>query len=300
LPIRTAYVYSYLFIWHGLVKNHLLNKLMNKNAEQIKYWNGSAGAGWVETYPAIDRLLEPLSSVALNHVNLQDGHNVIDIGCGCGSTSLKLAEGGARVRGVDLSAPMIAEANRRALAIPNVQFSVADASVEAYLPHNELVFSRFGVMFFADPITAFANIRTALAPNGELVFLCWQSQMVNPWIAIPGEIVQGLLPEATPIDPTAPGPFLLADKVRLCEVLGAAGFNDISVVSVEKALTVGADLAEAMAFHSRIGPLSRFIAEQHGEAREQAIAAVSDALSPFVSDNGVQMKGAAWLVTATV
>jgi SAM-dependent methyltransferase len=278
----------------------MANNLMSENSEQIEYWNGSAGAGWVETYPVIDRLLEPLSSVAVGRANPRDGQNVIDVGCGCGSTSMKLAECGASVRGVDISAPMVAEASRRALDMPNVQFNVADASVETYTPNHELIFSRFGVMFFADPIAAFANIRTALAPKGRLVFLCWQSPLANPWIAIPGKIVQGLSPEAPPTDPLAPGPFSLADDTRLHHVLGSAGFNDISVDSVEKELTLGADLAEAMAFQSRIGPLSTFIAEQQGEVREQAITAVNDALSPYLTDDGVRMKGAAWLVTATV
>ncbi len=272
---------------------------MTDNTEQIAYWNGSAGASWVESYPIIDRLLEPLSSAALDRAAASAGQRVIDVGCGCGSTSIQLAETGAQVRGVDISAAMVEEANQRASKLPNLSFDEADASIETYEASHDLVFSRFGVMFFADPVAAFANIRTALSDRGRLVFLCWQSPMANPWIAIPGQIVQALQPPAEAPDPYAPGPFSLAEEAHLRSVLADAGFGQISVESVDRELTMGADLDETMVFQTRIGPLSTYLAEHDAEEGQQAVNAVRDALAPFESSEGVRMVAAAWLVTAS-
>jgi len=271
---------------------------MNDNTEQIAYWNGSAGANWVESYPIIDSLLEPLSTAAIERANAEAGERVIDVGCGCGSTSIRLAESGATVRGIDISAAMVEEANRRASAIPNLSFDEADASVEPYEAEHALVFSRFGVMFFADPVAAFANLRTALAPGGRMVFLCWQTPMVNPWVAIPGQIVQALQPPAEAPDPYAPGPFSLAEEGHLRTVLTEAGFGEVSVESVDREITMGANLDETMAFQSRIGPLSSYLAENDPEAGQQAVSAVRDALTQFESPDGVRMMAAAWLVSA--
>ncbi|MEP1472355.1 MAG: class I SAM-dependent methyltransferase [Halieaceae bacterium] len=271
---------------------------MTDNSEQIEYWNGSAGENWVETYPLIDRLLEPLSSVAVTHANAQAGQKVIDVGCGCGGTSLKLAEQGAQVLGVDISAPMVAEAQRRAQAVSNLTFGVADASTTTYTADHQLAFSRFGVMFFADPVAAFSNIRAALVPGGRLVFICWQSLMVNPWIAIPGGVIQELQPAAAPPDPEAPGPFSLADETCLRETLTSAGFSSVSVDSLERELTLGTTMDEAMLFQTRIGPLSSYMAEHPGEEGEAAKAKVEAALSPYQNDSGVRMNAATWLVTA--
>jgi len=272
---------------------------MTDNSEQIEYWNGSAGENWVETYPVIDRLLEPLSAVAIGHADAGPGQKVVDVGCGCGGTSLKLAENGAQVQGVDISAPMVAEARRRAAHLRNVTFDVGDASTQPYTADHQLAFSRFGVMFFADPVAAFANIRTALATDGRLVFICWQSPMANPWIAIPGKVIQELQPAAAPADPEAPGPFSLADEARLRDVLGRAGFQTVSVESLEKELTLGADMAEAMSFQRRIGPLSSYLVENPGEMAELAISKVEQALAPYQTEAGLRMQGAAWLVTAS-
>ena len=271
---------------------------MTDNTEQIDYWNGSAGENWVETYPVIDRLLEPLSSVAVAHANAQPGQKVIDVGCGCGGTSLKLAEHGAQVLGVDISAPMVAEAQRRAQGLSNLTFDVADASSHVYTADHQLAFSRFGVMFFADPIAAFTNIRAALLPGGRLVFICWQSPMVNPWIAIPGGVIQELQPAAAPSDPDAPGPFSLADETRLRDTLASAGFNSVSVDSLERELTLGTDMDEAMLFQRRIGPLSSYLAEHPGEEGEIARGKVEAALAPYQNATGVHMNAATWLVTA--
>lgn len=271
---------------------------MTNNSEQIEYWNGSAGENWVETYPMIDRLLQPLSSVAVAHANAQAGQKVIDVGCGCGGTSLQLAEHGAQVLGVDISAPMIAEAQRRSEGLPNLSFEVVDASTTAYTADHQLAFSRFGVMFFADPVAAFTNIRTALVPDGRLVFICWQSPMANPWIAIPGAVIQELQPSTEPADPEAPGPFSLADETRLRGILNNAGFTSVSVDPLEGELTLGADMNEAMMFQSRIGPLSTYLAEHSKEEGEMARAKVEAALAPYQDSEGLKMMAATWLVTA--
>ena len=154
----------------------------------------------------MDAMLEPLSQAALQVANAQADERVIDVGCGCGATSLAMAAAGGQVWGVDLSEMMLQRAKQRAGDLTNVAFSKTDAATQNYTPDHDLIFSRFGVMFFADPIAAFTNLRTALRDQGRIVFVCWQTPRNNPWLSIPGAAVQPFLPptEETP-DPRAPG-----------------------------------------------------------------------------------------------
>ena len=272
---------------------------MSDNQEQVDYWNGQAGETWVRAQQRLDNMLGGLSEVAINKANPKAEERVIDVGCGCGTTSLELAKRGASVWGVDISAPMLAHAKARAEGLANVAFSQADAATQALTPDHDLIFSRFGVMFFADPVAAFTNLRSGLKPSGRLVFLCWQAPALNPWVSVGGRAIQPFLPEEDPIDPKAPGPFAFADAEYLQEILASAGYGNINIESLNQDIVVGKTLDDAMEFQGEVGPMARVLAELSGEQKDQAMQAARDALQPYVTPDGVILSAATWLVSAT-
>ncbi|MFU8814970.1 MAG: class I SAM-dependent methyltransferase [Pseudomonadales bacterium] len=270
------------------------------NDGQREYWNGKAGETWVAWQARLDALLAPLSDAAIDKAALRAGERVIDIGCGCGTTTRQLAERGAAVWGIDISAPMLAHAKARFKGVPSLAFSQTDASSQAFTPDHQLLFSRFGVMFFDQPVAAFRNLRTGLTPEGRLVFLCWQEMAKNPWIAIAGRAVQPFLPppaEPAP-GPSGPDPFAFADTEYVAQILEQSGFRDIAFEALTPQLHVADDLDDAIAFQTTIGPLARVLAELQGEARDRALEAARAALSAHVTEDGLRLGAAAWLVTA--
>ena len=272
------------------------------NAEQVDYWNGQAGATWVESQERMDEMLAPLTQPLLDAAAVTANERVIDVGCGCGDTSLQLAQSGAAVWGVDISEPMLDRARQRAgsLNLTNASFSTADAATAELTPDHDLVFSRFGVMFFSDPTAAFKNLRSGLNDGGRLCFLCWQPPRNNPWMATAGAAIQPFLPEPeTPPDPRAPGPFAFADVDYLNGILSDAGFNNIDIAPLTAELHLADTLDEAIEFQQRIGPLARALAELEGAAQQQALDAARNALAEHMTDAGLNLGAACWLARAT-
>lgn len=267
------------------------------NDEQIDFWNGPAGERWAEAQQQLDALLAPLTERLLDGA-ASDRDAVLDVGCGCGETSIALARRAMRVTGLDISKPMLEVARRRAGELENLEFVEADASVHHFLSAYDVVFSRFGVMFFADPMAAFGNLHDALMDGGRAHFLCWRGVPENPWIGVPARIVLAANPPPEPPDPRAPGPFAFADADYVKSVLSGAGFHDVTLTPVDEKLRVGRTVEEALSFQATIGPLSRALAEldetRGREVREQ----VRIALQPFEGENGVEMDAACWLVEA--
>lgn len=269
------------------------------NQEQIDYWNGDAGLTWVEQQDVLDALLEPISETLLERAAVVAGERAVDVGCGCGTTTLALAARGAAVWGVDISEPMLAHARARAPAHAEVAFARTDAATQTFTPDHDLVFSRFGVMFFADPAAAFRNLRSALGGSGRLCFACWQTPRQNPWMSLAGAAVQPFLPEpeAQP-DPRAPGPFAFADPDYVRAILEAGGFTAIEMEACTPELHLGDSLEQAMALLQQVGPLARALAELQGPARDDAMAAARAALEPHVGAGGLNLASAAWIVRA--
>jgi len=273
---------------------------MSENAEQAEFWNGRMGAAWVNVEDYIDRMMAPLSAVALDAVNAKPNDRIIDIGCGCGTTSLSLGASGAEVLGIDISTAMIDRAKEKENAAGNVAFSVGDAASETYTADHSLVFSRFGVMFFADSVKAFANIRSALVPGGRLVFLCWQLPAANPWLSIAGAALQPFQPgDAPPPDPEAPGPFRFGVPEYTQDILASAGFTNIKLQAVVKDLHLGDTVDEVMRFQSNIGPLSGLLETLDESRHAEATAAVRNAFAAKADSNGINLEASTWLVTAT-
>ena len=271
------------------------------NQEQVEYWNGRAGTTWVNYQERMDAMLEPLSAATLASAAVQAGERVIDVGCGCGATSLALAREGASVWGLDISAMMLerAVARGREAGLEQATFSETDAATQAFAPEHDLIFSRFGVMFFSDPSAAFANLRTALKPGGRLCFLCWRKPRENPWMSVAGAAIQPLLPEpASPPDPRAPGPFAFADPDYITAILEGAGYRDVTVTAVDRTVHLADSLDDALDFQAQIGPLARALAELDEDALEQARALARAALAEHVSGDGLNLGAACWLVQA--
>jgi SAM-dependent methyltransferase len=274
----------------------------SSNTQQIEYWNGPTGIKWAALQERIDRFLGTITEALMPFADPQTGERALDVGCGCGTTTLllalKLAPEG-RATGVDISVPMLNVARARAQAQnADVTFLEADASTHAFQPVFDLVFSRFGVMFFVDPAHAFANIRHALAPRGRLAFVCWRSLKDNAWASIPMAAAKDLLPPQEPADPLAPGPFAFADGNRIRTILLDAGYRDIEIDKFDGRVNLGETLADAAAQSLAVGPLSRATADLDEAARSKIGDAVAKALALYQSPIGITPGAACWFVSA--
>lgn len=273
------------------------------NAKQIEDWNGSVGEHWAAEQENTDRLIAAFGEAALRAAAAQAGERVLDVGCGCGDTALALASMvGARgsVTGLDVSAPMLAVARRRAAGIDNVTFIEGDAAKVQLNGPFDLLYSRFGVMFFDDPVQAFVHMRRAMAPGGRLAFACWQLAKDNPWAMVPVMAArQAAAMDLPPADPHAPGPFAFGDSGRLTGILEAAGFRDVKTEPFQAPMYLGSSPRSAAEGATRIGPASR-LAREAGKDKLPAITdAIETALTPLAAaDGSVALPGWIWVVTA--
>jgi SAM-dependent methyltransferase len=272
------------------------------NAAQIDYWNATAGQTWARHQAQLDRQIEPLGLEALRALAARPGERVLDVGCGCGQTTLELAEqvgAGGVVTGIDISAPMLAIARARPVPAGTAQprFLECDAQT-ANLGQGQYdaVFSRFGVMFFSDPVAAFTNLRKALTSEGRLTFVCWRPFSENLWMRAPMEAAQPLLPPSPPMDPSAPGPFAFADPGRVRSILSEAGFSDVTLHAFNTSIG-GSSLEQTVDLAFRVGPLGAVLREQPDLAPTVADA-VKAALAAYETPSGVLMPAAVWIVTA--
>jgi SAM-dependent methyltransferase len=274
------------------------------NDTQARYWNEQAGPSWVALQRDLDAELEPFGVALLGKLGLGAGERVLDVGCGAGATSLMLAE---RVRpgqvvGIDISAPLLARARERAAAVDNLRFEQGDAQTFAF-PAGwfDSIFSRFGVMFFADPIAAFTNLRSALKTGGKLGFVCWRAPSENPSFSLPLEAALPFLPEPPEPPPAdAPGAFAFAERDRTARILALAGYRDVEITAHDTELVFAgrSDLEGAVDLAFKIGPLSRASTTLSQAAHERVRAAVRDAFLPHHGPAGVMLPAATWLVTA--
>lgn len=269
------------------------------NAEQARYWNDDTGRRWVAQQEALDAELAPYGERAIGVLAPQSSERVLDVGCGCGWTSLAIA---ARVpqgavTGVDISAPMLARARERGAGLGNLRFEQGDAQTHAFEPASfDAVFSRFGVMFFADPTAAFANLHRAVRPGGRLAFICWQAAPRNPWMSLPAMAAAQHVPLPPPV-PNAPGPFAFADRDRVVGILGAAGFADVALDAFEPEMTIAGDLDATADFLLQLGPLAAALRE-HQDLVPRVRDAVKAATAPYHRDGALRMASATWIATA--
>jgi SAM-dependent methyltransferase len=229
---------------------------------------------------------------------------VIHVGCGCGATTLELARRvglSGRVTGVDISEPMVRRAKERLRGYDNTEFRLGDAAdISVQDLRAELIVSRFGVMFFGDPVAAFTNLRTGLAHRGRVRFACWCTIQENPWLQVPLHAAYEHVPRLPKPALEEPGPFSFAEPERVARILTAAGFTTPSFtrLDVHLDLAAGGDIEDALLHASETGPARRALADKPDEIRAPALESIRCALTPYVSPTGVRLAGAVWLVGA--
>jgi ubiquinone/menaquinone biosynthesis C-methylase UbiE len=278
------------------------------NAAQQEYWNDRAGRTWAEFHVQLDRQIEPLGAAALAALAPAPGETILDVGCGAGQTSVALAlRVGPRgaIVGADISAPLLAVARQRPLPAEAaaIQFHRLDAqTADLGRDRFDAAFSRFGVMFFSDPVAAFANIRSALKSSGRLCFVCWRALSDNPWMQEPLAAVSAVLPPAVPpaapADPLAPGPFAFADPARIRGLLLAAGFAAPRIAPYD-AWVGGGDLEGTVNLSQRVGPLGALLRD-YPDHRDLITDTVRRVVSPYLTPQGVFMRAGVWIVSAAV
>lgn len=275
------------------------------HADQVAFWNGRGGRTWVERQAHTDATLARVSEALLALAAPRAGERVLDVGCGCGASTLDLARGvgpSGRVVALDISAPMLAEAQARAEAagIANVDWREADAATASLEPFDLLV-SNFGLMFFGDPVAAFAHLRRAARPGARMAFVAWRSLTDNPWLEVPMQAVAPHVPPRPPREPHAPGMFALADPARVAQVVTDAGWAPPTIDPLELELDVaaGRGLDEAIVQLTKIGAINGWLRDQPPETVAAATASIRAALEPYRDGECVRLPGAAWRVSSS-
>ena len=271
------------------------------NAEMAAAWNGVSGQAWVDEQQLLDRTFAPIEALLAQEAAASGARAVLDIGCGSGATTLAVARrlgASGQATGVDISAPLIAVAQARAQqAGLAARFIRADAQTHAFDAASfDLMISRFGVMFFDDPVAAFTNLRRAAKPDGALRLLVFRSIAENPFMTTAERAAAPLLTNLPPRKPDAPGQFAFADRDRVRGILEKAGWAqaELTALDIECAFPAG-DLER---YFTRLGPLSQVLREPDESTRQRVIREVRAAFEPFVRDGAVRFTAACWMISA--
>jgi ubiquinone/menaquinone biosynthesis C-methylase UbiE len=278
---------------------------MRANQQQFEAWNGGESVHYVDHSDRYDRQLAPFTEALLDRADLAPHHVVLDIGCGCGATTIAAAGLTRSAVGVDLSEPLVEIARRRARAsaVDNVEFAIADAQTHAFGAGTfDLVMSQFGVMFFDDPVKAFVNLRRALAPGGRAVFVCWQGLEANEWLMVLGRAVarHAQLPQFGG-QARGPGMFSLSDPAETTTMLHAAGFEQVECDPLAPTVLLGGGgtLDESIDFLLGMGMARGLVSSAGADAHDAVIDAVRRELAErYEPSVGLRLGTGAWLVSA--
>jgi SAM-dependent methyltransferase len=272
------------------------------NQDQARLWNETSGPVWVEMQGTLDAMLAPFGALLVEQGLRDETRSVLDVGCGAGWTTFaaarRLGQNGTCV-GVDISAPLVELATQRARAekLANVSFVRADAQTHAFEPNRfDAVISRFGVMFFDDPVAAFANIRRAARPDAALTFVAWRSPAENPFMTTAARAAAPYLPSLPKPDPDAPGQFGLADSEKIQRILEASGWKGSDTRPID--ISTSVPERELLTYVTKLGPVGMALREVDEDTRARTTKAVHAAFAPFVRDGAARFTTACWLVTA--
>jgi ubiquinone/menaquinone biosynthesis C-methylase UbiE len=274
------------------------------NTDQYLAWNGDSGHRWVEDADRRDQVMSPIGDALLAAAALPHGAAVLDIGCGCGFTTLAAARtvgASGTATGIDLSEPMLDVARRRAVATgrENVSFVQGDAQThDLGPPQFDVAISRFGTMFFADPVAAFNNVAAALVPGGRLCLATWQPLIANQWLTVPGAALlsYGSIPDST--DDNGPGMFAQSEPDLVRKVLLDAGYRNVALDPVEVTLNLGTDPDDAAEYLADTGPGRAVLTTIPAHDRPAALEAVRASLADHTDHDGVHLDAGIWIVTA--
>lgn len=254
------------------------------NQDQISHWNGPAGQAWVDAQPLIEGTFQPFEDLLTKDI---PGGRVLDVGCGTGSVTAAAAGRDARCTGVDVSEQMIEVARRR--GIPNAEFLCADVQVYPFAPESfDVILSRFGVMFFENPVQAFSNLRRAAKPDGRLRFAAWRSPEENPFMTTAERAA-----ELPPRDPGAPGQFAFADRKRVERILAESGWEGVQIEPIDVPCRFPASGLDT--YITRLGPFG--MADE--DTKQRLMGKVREAFQPFVLGDEVRFTAACYLVNAS-
>ncbi|MGX1102396.1 MULTISPECIES: class I SAM-dependent methyltransferase [Bradyrhizobium] len=269
--------------------------------EQVKLWNGAAGRAWVETRDVLEGMFKPLEELLVRAVSDAAASRVLDIGCGTGATTFAAAGVLGRqghCTGIDISEPMIAAARARAEREERpVSFICADAQSCPFAPASfDMIISRLGVMFFADPVQAFVNLRRAARPGAALRFIAWRGAAENPFMTTAEQASKPLLPDLPARRPDAPGQFGFADRKRVEAILDDSGWEAIAIDPVDVALSFPA--SELTRYVSWLGPVGTMLQAMEEPRRTQVIETVRDVFDRYIHGTEIRFTAACWMVAA--
>jgi len=274
------------------------------NQEQKKFWNEKKGEIWVSLESKIDKMLGPLGDQAIKILKPKVGEKILDIGCGTGSTSQtlsKLVGESGIITGIDISKPILnfAQKQKENKKIKNINFIQADAQNHQFSDLNfDAVFSRFGIMFFEDPISAFKNIKKSLSCNGRLTFVCWSKREDNDWINLSSNVARQFLELPPKANPKEPGPFAFEDYFYIEEILIKSGWKNIKIKEYKQNIVIGKTLDYAADFLSRMGPMSVPFENANEQTKEKVISALKECYSQYFTAKGVEFHFSSWIVSA--
>jgi ubiquinone/menaquinone biosynthesis C-methylase UbiE len=281
--------------------------VLPENAEAQRAWDGVLFDRFLQYRHLIVFGLARHGLAAMQRFPPAEGDTVVDIGCGMGDSAAQLAElvgPTGSVLGVDIS-PRFIELARSEAPLPNIRFEVMDVQAAQFEEPVDYAFSRFGTMFFADPVAALRNIHAALEPGGRLCSVVWRRREENPWLYVAEQVVKPLVPEADEeVDEAhcGPGPFSMAGADTVSMQLRAAGFTDISFLRFDRPYLLGRDLDEAVEVNLALGPAAealRFAGDQGAALRPKLEALLREALAPYATDEGVVLDSSVWIITAS-
>ena len=267
----------------------------NPNQDMADFWSKTPGITWSENDHILDATLAPVLDHLLENAQLRDEERVLDIGCGTGLSTIRASEAvgpAGFVTGADIAAQMLVKARKQAVGRANVEFLCADAQLHAFQKAAfDAVISRFGVMFFSDPVAAFANIARAVKPGGRMVFMTWASAAENPWFSLPRDVAVARLGPVDPPPPHAPGPMGLADVEYTHDGFAKAGLNNVTITRLPMDLPPPGTARDMGAFALTIGPASRILADKDGNEADAAaiIEGVTDAYRAYETDAGLRI-----------
>lgn len=275
------------------------------NEKMREYWNGEFVESWVRAQAAYNAMLEPFNDAILGAGPVRAGDRVVDVGCGSGALARAagvVVGAAGSVTGLDISEPMLGLARDLSAGFAQVRFVCCDAQSEDLSDiAADVVVSRFGVMFFEDPVAAFANLAAATANGGRLAFACWRPALENEWITVPLRAVVAVVGAPDLPAPGAPGPFQMGDADFVRETLSAAGWDGVELSRFDTRMCPGGarDVDGAVRFLTEDAVGRALLADKPDDVRARAVAAVREALAPhWTEDHGVLLGAAAWIVTA--